>query len=306
MSDRRLVYVLNPAAGGGKYLRRALEEAEIADAAIVHRTEKPGDCAKFIAETAVADPHAHFVVFGGDGTAGEAAHGILTAGAGETALLTVTPVGSGNDFVHGTEALTVPDGADSVAVDVLNVNGKTVVNMLNIGWDCDIVARSEPLRRKWHMGNSLSYVCALLGSLNRRDPTKMTIRLTTDAGEEVLEGEFLLTAFGCFPYCGGGFKALAAADPSDGLMDVAIAQNIPTKLLPKILDYKSGVYVNPETLEVYPPLCEYIRYRRARAAVVTGFRRCCLDGEITEAAGARITVLPRALRIAPRKEKFRF
>ncbi len=303
MSDRRLIYVLNPVAGGGKYLKDAVAEARDAGAAETHLTEKPGDCAAFIAGACLKDPYTRFVVFGGDGTAGEAAQGILSAGAGETAVLTVVPAGSGNDFVHGAaETLTLPDGEDSVPVDVLSVNGKTVLNMLNIGWDCAIAARSEPLRRKKFITNGLSYVLALLAELPHRDPIPMTIRLTTDAGEEVVEGEFLLTAFGCFPYCGGGFKALAAADPTDGLMDVAIARNIPTKLLPKILDYKSGVYLNRETLSVYPPLDEYISYRRARAAVVSGFRRCCMDGEIAEAAGARITVLPKAIRIAPRKK----
>ncbi len=301
--DRRLIHVLNPVAGGAKYLKDAVTEAREVGAAETHLTEKPGDCARFIAEACLKDPHTHFVVFGGDGTAGEAAQGILTAGAGEDAVLTVVPAGSGNDFVHGfSETVSLPKGEDSVAVDVLNVNGKTVLNMLNIGWDCEIAARSEPLRRKKFVTNGLSYILALLAELPHRDPLAMTIRLMTDAGEELIEGEFLLTAFGCFPYCGGGFKALAAADPTDGLMDVAVVRNIPNKLLPKILDYKSGVYLNRETLEVYPPLNDYITYRRARAAVVTGFRRCCMDGEIAEAAGARVTVLPKAIRIAPRKK----
>ena len=47
-SARRLVYVLNPAAGKGKYLPDARRAAEEAHADIVHLTERQGECIDFM------------------------------------------------------------------------------------------------------------------------------------------------------------------------------------------------------------------------------------------------------------------
>ena len=306
-SPRRLAYVLNPAAGKGKYLPDARRAAEQARADIVHLTERQGDCIDFIAEPCLRDPDTHFVVYGGDGTAGEAATGIMRAGAGSRAILTVVPCGSGNDFARGMAGFPPPSGEDARFIDLIAVNGRYVINMMNIGFDCDVVAESERLRRKRQLPNSLSYIAGIGSVLAHKETFCTTVQLFGVAGEgteelhdEVVEGDFLLTAAANLPYCGGGFNAAPAADPSDGFMDVLLVRDISrARFLSLVGSYRKGTHVNPETCTPYPPFKDILEYRHCRTLRLDGVKRICLDGEIIPATGVHADVVPKAVRCTP-------
>ncbi len=301
---RRLVYVLNPASGRGRYLPAARAAAEAAGADAIHLTERAGECPEFIAEACLADPDTHFVVYGGDGTAGEAVNGILRAGAGERARLTMMPAGSGNDFLRGIAAYAVPEGQDALPLDVLCVNGRYVLNMLNIGFDCEVVAQSERLRRRRLMTNSLSYIFGVAKVLAKKKPFTTTVTLggcrASDGGEETVTDELLLCAAANLPYCGGGFMAAPAADPTDGYMDVLIARNMTRRQFVGLVGgYRGGTHVNAETAAVYPQYAQHIVYRQCRSMTLSGVSQICLDGEVIPAGGVRVEVVPAAIRYVP-------
>lgn len=310
-SARRLVYVLNPAAGKGKYLPDARRAAEEAHADIVHLTERQGECIDFIANTCLTDPDTHFVVYGGDGTAGEAATGIMRAGAGSRAILTVVPCGSGNDFARGMAEFPPPDGEDARLIDLIAVNGRYVINVLNMGFDCDVVAESERLRRARQLPNSLSYIAGVAATLSKKESFHAAVQLSgvqTDGSSELhdeeMEGDFLLTAAANFPYYGGGFKAAPASDPSDGFMDVLLVKDISIpRFLSLVASYRKGTHVNAETAHPYPPFQDILTYRRCRTMRLEGVKRICLDGEIVPATGVHADVVPKAIRCVSLKPK---
>ena len=306
---KRLVYVMNPAAGNGRYLedaRRAAEEA----GAEVHLTERSGECSDYIAEACLHDPDTHFVVYGGDGTAGEAATGIMMAGAGKRASITIVPAGSGNDFVRGIAAFDPPEGQDHIMLDMISVNGRYVLNMLNIGFDCEVAAESEDLRRKRAMNNSASYIAGVAKILAKKPTiqTGMSFHGIWQNGseelidEEHMEGEFLLTAVANCPYCGGGFKALPTADPTDGFMDILVVKNISrAKFLSVVGAYRAGTHFHQETRTLTHAFASIAEYRRCKAFTLDTVSRICLDGEIIPACGVRAEVIPEALRYVPQK-----
>ena len=177
-STRRLIYVLNPAAGNGKYLPDARRAASDAHADTVHVTEHAGECSEYIARECLRDPNTHFVVYGGDGTIGEAANGIMMAGAGRHAFLSAVPCGSGNDFIRGIRSCRTDDGVDYMTLDLIRVNGRYVINMLNIGFDCSVVVASEQIRRKRSMPNSLSYILGIGSALMHKTGFFANVRLS--------------------------------------------------------------------------------------------------------------------------------
>ena len=307
--EKRLVYVMNPAAGNGRYLndaRRAAEEA----GAEVHLTERSGECSDYIAEACLHDPDTHFVVYGGDGTAGEAATGIMMAGAGKRASITIVPAGSGNDFVRGIAAFDPPEGQDHIMLDMISVNGRYVLNMLNIGFDCEVAAESEDLRRKHTMNNSASYIAGVAKVLAKKPTIKTGMSfygikkygVDTLIDEEHMEGEFLLTAVANCPYCGGGFKGLPAAAPTDGFLDVLVVKNISrARFMTVVGAYRAGTHVNMETWTAAPQFASILEYRRCKAFTLDTVNRICLDGEIIPACGVRAEVIPGALRYVPLK-----
>jgi len=303
-SSRRVVYVMNPAAGRGKYLPKAHRAAEEARADVVHLTEHAGECADFIADACLRDPDTHFVVFGGDGTAGEAAEGIMRAGAGSRALLTLMPAGSGNDFVRGIREFPLPEGEDAFWIDLISVNGRYVLNMINIGFDCDTVVASERVRRSGKLSGKLSYILGAGSVLMHKKAFPAKIRLLGvekedgSLAEEELDGEFLLCAAANLPYCGGGFKAAPGARPADGLMDIMMIRDMSrAHFLSLVGGYRKGKHVNPETGNPYPQYRSVAEYRRCRTLCMESPGKICLDGEVIPAAAIRADIVPKALRI---------
>lgn len=302
-SKRRLVYVLNPAAGQGRYLPDARLHAEAHRADLVHLTEAAGECIDFIAEACLSDPHTHFVVYGGDGTAGEAVNGIMRAGAGETARFTMMSAGSGNDFLRGIKEIPLPEGEDSLPLDLVLANGRYAVNIVNVGFDCAVVAASEALRRRRFMNNSLSYICGVVTELSKKETFHADIKLTGVTGErseETLSGDFLLCAMGNLPYYGGGFKALPAASPLDGMLDVLLVKDVTRReFLSLVGGFRSGRHMDTETLLPLSKFAPYIEYRRCRAISFSGVKKLCLDGEIVPVTGVRAEAVPAAIRYIP-------
>lgn len=308
-STRRLVYVVNPAAGQGKFLDAARAAAEENHADFLHMTEGIGECTEFIASACLTDPHTHFVVYGGDGTAGEAVDGIMRVGAGDSARLTVVPCGSGNDFHRGMAEITVPDGEDSIPLDLLRVNGRYALNVANVGFDCAVVAATESLRRKRFLNNGLSYICGVATELVKKETFRAEFRLSGIVHpdgrapyNETISGDFLLCAIGNLPFYGGGFKAVAAAAPTDGKMDVILARGMSrARFVSLVGDYRKGTHINPETWTPYPKFAPYIEYRRCDRVSFSGIERVCLDGEIIPATGVRAEIVPAAIRYVPMK-----
>lgn len=293
------IYVINPAAGRGDstaMLTRELTEAyaDAPDEKEIYHTAGVGDAVRYVRErclTAQGEP-LRFYACGGDGTLGEVVNGAIGYPAAEVGMI---PVGTGNDFMRNfTEQerfrmISAQRNGTGMVMDLLRCNDVYCVNMINIGFDCEVVAKTAEIKRKPYVPGGMSYITSLLITLIRKPG--VSLRLWVD-GEEQPEEKRLLCAIGNGAFCGGGFRSLPRADLKDGVMDACLVKNISrTRFLRLVGDYKAGTHLKPETEDI-------IEYRQCRQISMrfSANQNVCIDGEVSGMDHCDITVAPSAIR----------
>lgn len=293
LSERKRVHIANPAAAGGRHLAAA-EKAVAETGGTLLKSERPGHFALLIGEALAADPYAHLVIYGGDGTVFEAVNGIMNSGKNGTAVLSVIPAGSGNDFstlVNGSGVLEkyVPTRIDLVRTS----SGGEIryyANMMNIGFDCAVVKQTNVLRKFPLFRGSFAYIAGAAKELIRKKTTDAVITLEgctdpakeegTETGTKVFRQKILLTAAGNGAYCGGGFNALPLASVTDGYLDVLVVNDVSRlKFIRLVGDYRAGTYIE-ETGELKDRFRGVLEFVRCRRMTVEGPDCFCLDGEV--------------------------
>lgn len=284
------IHIINPAAGHGKgeeTARRLLPSGER-----TYLTTGIGDARHFAEKICTEQPDTHFTVYGGDGTVQEVAAGILSAGAGHSARLSVVPVGTGNDLLRSFS------NADKLnLIDVLRVNGSYALNIVNVGFDSLVVAKTQ--RYKKLLPGSAAYIVGLIDTLLHKLGHSWQITIENENGEtEQLDGDYILALCANCHYYGGGFKAAPLADPADGLIDfVAVKSLSRLTFLRFVSQYKAGTHLDPKTGAPVESLKKYIVYRRCKRVSVKGISNYCADGEITPAEQLEISIVPQALQL---------
>src|SRR5699024_4501777 len=148
----RLLFILNPIAGGGKAkdLQGLIEEKmeESSQDYDIILTKKPKDATK-IAENS---NHNTIIAVGGDGTVNEVAKGLINRGHG---LLGIIPGGTGNDLsriLHISndplEAIDTILGRKVKEIDVGCANGHKFLNIGSIGFDAEVVINTDKLKNR--------------------------------------------------------------------------------------------------------------------------------------------------------------
>ena len=278
------IHIFNPAAGCG--IKGELPENH-------YLTQSVGDCRRFVAETCQEDPHTHFIVHGGDGTLNEAVSGIVDGGAGQTARLTVIPAGSGNDTVKSLNAME----GDEFVIDLYECNGRYGINMINIGFDCNVAAAASRFKTKHGIAGSLSYILGLFAEFFKPFGWRFKIK-ATEADGNVFETEkdCLLCCVCNGQWCGGGFHTSPPSDMTDGVLELMIVKKVSRlKFLTLVSKYKGGKLIDPETKEIYPKYAHLVTYKQVTSLTVEGAPQICLDGEIVKESAAEIKILPRAM-----------
>lgn len=286
------IHIFNPVAGKG-HSPEMLTSHHIKDE--IYVTQYVGDAARFTEEAARSDPDTHFIVYGGDGTLNEAVNGILRAGAGRQALLSIVPTGTGNDTIR---SLPQEKGAE-VCVDVMQYNGKYAINIINMGFDCSVVDRTQSYKRLPAVDGAFAYILGVADVLFHKMGEDWTIRMELENGEtEELSGTFLLALAANGSCYGGGFRAASLAKMHDGILDVLIVPKLSRMdFLALIADYRKGTHLDPETMRPAKKFEKKLLYRRCRSFSAEGIRRICADGEIESADAVSVSVLPQAIRI---------
>jgi YegS/Rv2252/BmrU family lipid kinase len=217
----KILYVLNPAAGGG---RTAGLDREIP--LVARRIGLPGDVAVTaardhateIARDAARRGYDLVVSIGGDGTAGETAAGLL--GTGTT--LAVLPAGTGNDLAgelrlprRWRSALAALPHATRRWMDVGRANGRPFLQSAGVGADAFI---AQLRQRERVFSGPLAYAkCAVQGLLQCR-PAAVAIDVD---GQEIQLRALAVTLANGARY-GGGLRIAPGARTADGLLDVAV------------------------------------------------------------------------------------
>lgn len=226
---------------------------------------------------------------GGDGTAHEAANGILTSG--RRSVLGVLPVGTGNDFARalGIPADPLATAAALVrarprALDVGEVNGRYFLTIAGAGFDGEVARQVN----EWPKVASgvLMYALGILKMLVTYRPVESTI----DVDGAVQRERLFLIAVGNTAWQAGGMWTVPPAQPDDGLLHAVIAGPLTRletlRVLPKVF---SGEHLGHP--KVHQAAGRTIRVEASRPLAVQA------DGEVVGTLPAVFTVHPRRLTV---------
>ncbi len=291
------IFIINPAAGQGKgaKLPFAIGEAldETAYEYSIYFTKAPGDAERFVQETCASGKKVRFYICGGDGSFHEAVNGVKGYPDAEIGLL---PIGTGNDFVRNfgrkkdfLDILFQIEGK-SMACDVIDINGRYVVNMANIGFDCEVVVEAGKWKKKPFISGTAAYILGIVSEFVKPIGKKISFRW---ADGTVMTGKFLLCTIANGSFCGGGFCSSPKAALDDGLMDVGIVQMLPRRrfvgILPK---YKAGTYLETKLGQ---EKVLYSKHRKIELAMEKP-AHISIDGEISQFTYLKAEMVPRAFR----------
>ena len=281
----REITILNPAAGKGK-----------AEGDNCYVTKDVGDCRRFVAQECEKDPHIHFNVFGGDGTLNEAVSGIMDAKAENSASVTAIPHGSGNDTVKTTD--TYAPGTE-LAVDLITVGDRVYsINMLNIGFDCNVVERAGRYKRIHGVSGNFSYILGVIREFFSKFGVRFTIKAELEDGSLFeFDEDALLCAVANGQWCGGSFHNSPMSDMTDGTVEMILVRKMSrVNFIRMIGHYKKGTLISAEHGGVMPKYRDWVIFKRIKKMTISGCRQMCTDGEVFPCESAEIGIAPGAIK----------
>ena len=288
-------FIINPAAGKGTFVRsltsRIREAAKAREIDYeIYETKAPGDAVDFVAKTVAADTLRHrFYACGGDGTLCEVINGAPLCKRAEFALI---PIGTGNDFCRNFDDRAAfldicrqIDGTP-MTIDLIRYNDRYCVNMLNIGFDCQVVARTVKYKKSKLIPSRMAYSAGVVSTLMHKMTTPMHIELDTG---EIIERPLLLMSIANGQYYGGGYHSNPRAVPDDGFFDVNIIEKISRFTFMSLIgSYKAGTHLETAA--------KYITYRQSTALTIhfDTETMMCADGELEYVTDLSVSLVPGA------------
>ena len=285
----KTIQIINPKAGHGHAEDVHLSKEDI----IRYTTTCIGDAERSVKEFCEENEgELHFIVCGGDGTINEVVNGIMSASASDRAYFSVAPTGSGNDFVRNFN-----NEKKKHRIDLIKYNDRYAVNMINIGFDCNVVEKTQLYKNKKLISGSMAYAMGIGNVFCHKMGQYLEITVT-DENDEVTTyaDEYLLVPVANGSFCGGGFNALPFAELNDGLLDMLIISKVSRpKFVSLVGEYRTGTYINKETKEIKKKFADVVKYVRCKKVSVNNLKAVCADGEIESADSVVIEVVPDAI-----------
>jgi diacylglycerol kinase (ATP) len=293
LADQRFAVIVNPKAAGGKAIKKLPEISAVASSIapeyLLHVTSSIEDARLRAREFANMGVE-RIVAVGGDGTFNEVANGILESG--HRTALGIVPAGTGCDLprtlrVPGSirEALTFALTAEAQPMDVglakTSITERHFLNVAGLGFDAKVADRAQRTKR---LSGKKAYIAALAQSLT--DFGYIDVRIETDGKEIATKAVFVSIANA--QYLAGGFHFAPMAKVNDGLLDLAIIDDISlpgfVKAVPSVM---RGKHLSNPHWSHYTTT--HVRVTATTPALVQ------LDGEISGTSPAEFTIVPGAL-----------
>ena len=298
-------FIVNPYAGKGKYTEELCQRIKDVcgksnvdfDVCI---TDKIGDAREYIRKTVEERKDNEEIGFfgcGGDGTLCETVNGVMCLENRENVYVGLVPIGTGNDFVRnfgtGAEFIDIETQVECKPyfVDLIRCNDMYAINMVNIGFDCEVVCKTAHFKRKAYIPSKFAYIAGLIVTLIKKPGVKA--KMSMDGGEATKES-LLLTTFanGCF--CGGGFHSNPLAGLDDGKIDALLINNMSRmKFISLVGDYKGGTHLSKEKFK-------NILTHKKVDEIELEFEEdtnICIDGEVIRADRLHMSVEKKAIGI---------
>ncbi len=297
------VFIINPLAGPSNQVDKT--KAVIASLEgiepIIYVTKSKKDASDYVKKfcNEHQNEKTRFYACGGDGTINEVLVGLI--GQDKTIFsMTCYPVGTGNDYVKifGGEKKflslqnLVSNGIEK-EVDVMSINnGQTYsINVVNYGFDSNVVKVMERIKRNKNTSNEKAYMRSVLESV---------IHYRKNEGETLVDDEKMNDEYFCFgtiangQYIGGQFKTAPRSICDDGEMDCLVCKPISAFTLIALLNkYKKGKHLDSKRL-----MRKYLKYKRSSGKVeIFGPEDFCIsvDGELIFGTHFEITNIKKAI-----------
>ena len=286
------LFIVNPVAGKGKsakiipQIRLLMEKNSLPYK--IEITKAPKHAPEIAASYIHKFPNIRIYAVGGDGTLNEVLQGV----AGSNASLGVVPTGTGNDFLKTFCSQTDPYKllpsliqAEAAPVDMCKMNDRYFLNIASAGFDADVVANTQYLKKLPYMKGKFAYIGGILLSLIRLKNVSATFYLDD---EKIEMPSMLLSIFANGKYYGGGMLPAPDAKPDDGYLDVCIIQGLKRlkilRFFPRLI---KGTHINMSE----------VTFRRCRTITMESpdLVHINADGELFESHALSITLIQKGL-----------
>ena len=296
------LFILNSFAGTKDSTPRLKAEIEALDRndVIVEFTKRKGDAEDIARRYAGMGGPLRVYACGGDGTANEAVQALYGF---ENVALGVIPIGTGNDYVRSLPADSPDDFLDVekmingsvITVDLLKCNDRYALNIISVGYDCEVAEQAQRNKHLPLISGSLAYKLAIVKCLF----TKRKHTFTSVAEDKVIEipdgfKTQMLAVAAKGMYYGGGIKAAPYARLDDGMIDFMSIPTVPISYFAKLMgSFTRGEHIdNPKTKGfIVNQKCRELRLKDK------GELKLGIDGEMIVMNDPVITVVPKALDI---------
>lgn len=244
---------------------------------------------------ALVEGHRLLLAMGGDGTFQALANGAF----GSDAIIGILPAGGGNDFaaalglpgdfIRAAEKLLKgkPRSVDLLRVRTADGRTRLFAGGGGVGLDAEATLRANgPYRR---LPGRFRYIASALHALSKHQPLRVQLEFP-GADIPPVEATCLLTSVLNTPTYGGGVRLAPDAVIDDGLLHVAVVEDLKIlqilKLLPRLI--RSGEL---RTSRVRRWKAQSVKIFTARPRPFHG------DGEILGPTPVEIEVVPNAVRV---------
>jgi diacylglycerol kinase (ATP) len=279
--NKKALFILNPTAG--------VQPVNFIVSKELHRLKNELTCLKSLTATESKtlinnnlDNHNVFVAAGGDGTV----HTVASKLVGSEKILGVLPLGSGNGFakefgfkLNLRSLLNDIKKAESIYIDVIEINDKLCLNVAGIGLDSFVADSFSKLKLR----GFLPYVWLTLKTFLQLRPFHVTIKC---GGEEIFSDKlFVLTVANTRQF--GNYAFIApAARPNDGIIDLVLIKPFPKILGPLFIIRLFTKRINKS---------KYVRLIKTDKEIViqTDETRFHIDGEPLEISGKAVVKIKR-------------
>ena len=215
-----------------------------------------------------------FVAAGGDGTV----HTVATELVGSDKILGVLPLGSGNGFakefgfkMNVRSLLSDIKKADSMDIDVIEINNKLCLNVAGIGLDSFVAHSFNNLKLR----GFLPYVWLTFKTFLALRPFHVTIKC---GGEEIVSEKLFVLTIANTRQFGNNAYIAPEARPNDGIIDIVLI-----KPFPKILGSLFIIRLFTKRINK----SKYVRHIKTDKEIIieTDETRFHIDGEPLEIFG---------------------
>lgn len=309
-------FIVNPKAGqgiGDQGFQRKIEETSkaLGRDVEIYSTEGIG-CGENFVRTALRNAHTQeeiaFIACGGDGTLNEVLNGTYGY---ENAIVGEIPIGTGNDFIRNFSTKDVfldikrHFSGEVIVCDAIEISGvldgkytkRLCANMFNIGFDCNVVDMTTKIKKKPFIKGSMAYILSIFIVLIKKHGANVKIQVD---GEEIHNGNILLTSIANGSYCGGGVKSNPYAKVMDGKIDLSVVKDVSRlRLINLFPKYRKGTHMDNEKAK---RLVKNLKGEEIIITPLTKTTKLCIDGELYDAEEMSFKIVPRAFKfLVPKK-----